>query len=128
MDEVGRGPLAGPVVAATCYFPDPKNKLINLNYFNDSKLLTTKKRIICYNHILELKKLSLVKFTIGEASVLEIDSINILQASLLAMKRAIIKANNKEATFFCLRKGVIKSVILKNLFFGIEFKISGLIV
>ena len=99
VDEVGRGPLAGPVVAATCYFPDPKNKLINLNYFNDSKLLTTKKRIICYNHILELKKLSLVKFTIGEASVLEIDSINILQASLLAMKRAIIKANNKEATF-----------------------------
>ena len=88
VDEVGRGPLAGPVVAATCYFPDPKNKLINLNYFNDSKLLTTKKRIICYNHILELKKLSLVKFTIGEASVLEIDSINILQASLIAMERA----------------------------------------
>ena len=92
VDEVGRGPLAGPVIAATCFFPNPESKLINLNFFNDSKLLSSKKRQICFNHIKELKKLSLIDFSLGEATVNEIDSINILQASLLAMKRANIKS------------------------------------
>ena len=79
VDEVGRGPWAGPVVAAACLFIDNKNSLINLNLFDDSKKLTKQKRENCYKHILHLKKKSLIKFYIGEASVEEIDNINILE-------------------------------------------------
>ena len=48
VDEVGRGPWAGPVVAAACLFIDNKNSLINLNLFDDSKKLTKQKREDCY--------------------------------------------------------------------------------
>ena len=89
VDEVGRGPWAGPVVAVACLFLDKKNSLVNTNLFDDSKKLTKQKRNICYKHILYLKKKSLIKFYIGKASVEEIDNINILQASMLAMSRAI---------------------------------------
>lgn len=86
---MGRGPWAGPVIAAACLFLDPKNRSINTNLFDDSKKLSKKDRENCYKHILYLKKKSLIKFYIGESSVGEIDKINILQASLLAMSRAI---------------------------------------
>lgn len=80
-DEVGRGPLAGDVVTAAVIL-DPENPIEGLN---DSKKLTEKKREALFPEIQE-KALS---WCIARASVAEIDDINILQASLLAMKRAV---------------------------------------
>jgi len=79
VDEVGRGCLAGPVVAAAVILKNPNNSEIN-----DSKKISKKKR---EELSLYIKKNSI--FSIGEASVQEIDKFNILEASLLAMKRAI---------------------------------------
>lgn len=81
VDEVGRGPLAGDVVTAAVIL-DPNNPIVGLN---DSKKLSEKKRNSLFNEIQE-KALS---WAIARASVSEIDEINILQASLLAMKRAV---------------------------------------
>mgnify|MGYP003683046615 CR=1 FL=1 len=81
VDEVGRGPLAGDVVAAAVIL-DPNNPIEGLN---DSKKLSEKKREFLFGEIRE-KALS---FCVARASVAEIDEINILQASLLAMKRAV---------------------------------------
>jgi ribonuclease HII len=80
-DEVGRGPLAGDVVAAAVIL-DPENPIIGLD---DSKKLTEKKREILFDEI----KLKAKSWCVARASVAEIDSINILQASLLAMHRAV---------------------------------------
>ena len=86
VDEVGRGSLIGPVYAAAVIL----NKSINLKFLKDSKSLTKKKRKFLSNYI---KKNSI--WAIGKASNKEIDKINILQASLLAMKRAIKKLKKK---------------------------------
>ena len=86
VDEVGRGSLIGPVYAAAVIL----NKSINKKILKDSKSLTQKKREILSTYI---KKNSI--WAIGKASVKEIDKINILQASLLAMKRAIKKLKKK---------------------------------
>ena len=86
VDEVGRGSLIGPVYAAAVIL----NKSINLKFLKDSKSLTKKKREFLSNYI---KKNSI--WAIGKASNKEIDKINILQASLLAMKRAIKKLKKK---------------------------------
>lgn len=83
IDEVGRGPLAGPVTAAAVYVP--KN-ILNHDFIaliNDSKKLTAKKREIL---AVQIKEHCL--WAIGEASVEEIDQINILQATFTAMRRA----------------------------------------
>ncbi len=80
VDEVGRGPLAGPVMAAAVVF-DPARIPDGLN---DSKLLSAKRREALYPLILEVAEVS-----VGMASVEEIDSVNILQASFLAMRRAL---------------------------------------
>ena len=80
VDEVGRGCLAGPVVSAAVILKED----INLSLLKDSKKITFKKRIEIAKHI----KLNSV-YTIGIASVEEILKINILQAALLSMKRAI---------------------------------------
>lgn len=80
VDEVGRGPLAGPVTAAAVIL-DPANIPAGLN---DSKALTKKKR-----EALEPLILSAAQVSIAHASVEEIDEINILRASHLAMERAI---------------------------------------
>ncbi|WP_417505589.1 ribonuclease HII [Marinomonas gallaica] len=80
-DEAGRGPLAGDVVAAAVIL-DPDNPIVGLN---DSKKLSEKKREALFSEICD-KALS---FSIARASVAEIDDINILHASMLAMKRAI---------------------------------------
>lgn len=81
VDEVGRGPLAGSVVAAAVIL-DPEKTIAGLN---DSKLLTPKKREILAAQI----KASCLAWALGRAEVAEIDEINILQASLLAMRRAL---------------------------------------
>ena len=82
VDEVGRGCLAGPVVSAAVIF----KKGINLSLLKDSKKITFKKRIEVAEHI----KLHST-YAIGMASVEEIFELNILQATLLSMKRAINK-------------------------------------
>ena len=81
IDEAGRGPLCGPVVAAACILPAG----LVIEGLNDSKKLTAKKRdklfdLICKNAI---------AYSIASASVEEIDELNILEADLLAMRRAI---------------------------------------
>lgn len=81
VDEAGRGPLAGPVVAAAVIL-DPAQPIIGLN---DSKKLNAAKREALFIEICTKAK----AFAIAEASVIEIDNINILQASLLAMQRAV---------------------------------------
>ena len=86
VDEVGRGSLIGPVYAAAVIL----NKSINKKLLKDSKSLTKSKREILSKYI---KKNSI--WSVGKASVKEIEKINILQASLLAMKRAIKKLKKK---------------------------------
>jgi ribonuclease HII len=86
VDEVGRGSLIGPVYAAAVIL----NKSINTKILKDSKSLSKNKRKEISTYI---KKNSI--WAIGQASVREIEKINILQASLLAMKRAIIKLKKK---------------------------------
>ena len=86
VDEVGRGSLIGPVYAAAIIL----NKTINEKLLKDSKSLSKVKREELYTYI---KKNSI--WAIGQASVKEIEKINILHASLLAMKRAIIKLEEK---------------------------------
>ena len=86
VDEVGRGSLIGPVYAAAVIL----NKSINSKILKDSKTLTKEKREILFKYI---KKNSI--WATGKATVKEIDKINILQASLLAMKRAIKKLKKK---------------------------------
>lgn len=81
-DEVGRGPLAGPVVAAAVIL-DPNNPIEGLK---DSKKLSERKREELFILIQEKAK----AFAIAEATVAEIDSLNILQASLLAMRRSVL--------------------------------------
>ena len=88
VDEVGRGSLIGPVYAAAVIL----NKSIDKKLLKDSKSLTKSKREKLSKYI---KKNS--KWSIGKASIKEIEKINILQASLLAMKRAIKKLKKKPA-------------------------------
>ena len=86
VDEVGRGSLVGPVYAAAVIL----NKSIDKKLLKDSKKLSKFKREILSKYI---KKNSI--WSIGKASIKEIDKINILNASLLAMKRAIKKLKKK---------------------------------
>jgi ribonuclease HII len=81
VDEAGRGPLVGAVVAGAVVL-DPENPIAGLK---DSKKLTPAKREFLYAQILEKAK----AWGIGEASPGEIDEINILQATMLAMRRAV---------------------------------------
>lgn len=81
VDEAGRGPLAGPVCAAAVIVPP--NTIID--GVNDSKKLTEKKRETLFDVIKE----TAVSYCIAYASVEEIESINILNATMLAMKRAV---------------------------------------
>ncbi|MGX5173405.1 ribonuclease HII [Aliikangiella sp. IMCC44653] len=95
VDEVGRGPLAGPVIAAAVIL-DPSNPIEGLT---DSKKLTEKKREVL---AIEIKNKAL-SFCIARAEPQEIDKVNILQASLIAMERAVKGLNI--APTFCLVDG-----------------------
>lgn len=81
VDEVGRGPLVGDVVTAAVIL-DPNNPIAGLA---DSKKLTEKKRLALYDEIIE----KALCFNIARATVPEIDELNILHATMLAMKRAV---------------------------------------
>jgi ribonuclease HII len=86
IDEVGRGPLAGPVVAAIAVIDRGVTKRKLLRLIDDSKKLTLEEREEAYEAMLAS---GAVRYAVGEASVEEIDSINILQATFLAMRRAL---------------------------------------
>ena len=81
VDEAGRGPLAGPVVAAAIIL-DPNKPIDGLK---DSKLLSARRRDELYTEIYD----KALHIGVGRADIAEIESINILQASLLAMRRAV---------------------------------------
>lgn len=81
VDEVGRGPLAGPVVAAAVIL-DPTRPITGLA---DSKKLSERRREVLFDEICG----KALAWSLGRAEVAEIDAINILQASLLAMQRAV---------------------------------------
>lgn len=85
IDEAGRGPLAGPVVAAAVILP----KDIFLPFLNDSKKVTEKRRDVLFDQI----KQEALAYGIGIASNALIDDINILQATYEAMREAISKLN-----------------------------------
>lgn len=80
-DEAGRGPLCGPVVAAAVILPCD----LEIEGLNDSKKLSEKKR----EALFEIIKEKAIAYAIAEASPAEIDEINILNASMLAMRRAV---------------------------------------
>ncbi|MBQ1956697.1 MAG: ribonuclease HII [Clostridia bacterium] len=81
IDEAGRGPLCGPVVAAACILPLG----LEIPGLNDSKKLTEKKRDALFDIICE----NAVSYCIASASVEEINELNILEADMLAMRRAV---------------------------------------
>ena len=81
IDEAGRGPLAGPVVAACVIF----DKYINIEGITDSKKISPKKRLELF-HVIREKAIDV---SIGIANEHEIDKLNILQATFLAMKRSV---------------------------------------
>lgn len=87
MDEAGRGPLAGPVYAAAVILP----KDFPINVLNDSKKLSAKKRETAEKIIKE----KAISYAVCFATVSEIDKLNILWASMLAMKRAYDKVASK---------------------------------
>ncbi|MBQ8027732.1 MAG: ribonuclease HII [Clostridia bacterium] len=81
VDEAGRGPLAGPVYAAAVILPQG----LVIDGLNDSKKLSEKKRELLYDKVIE----NAVAWSVGIATEQEIDEINILQATFLAMRRAV---------------------------------------
>lgn len=87
IDEAGRGPLAGPVVAAAVILP----KETKIPYLNDSKQLTARRRELLYDEIME----KAVSVGVGVASAARIDEINILQATYEAMEEAVSKLSVK---------------------------------
>lgn len=115
VDEAGRGPLAGPVIAAAVIL-DPTKPIKGLN---DSKKLTEKQRNKLF---LEIRQHALA-WSVARATVAEIDEINILQASLLAMQRAVaglgvapklvLVDGNKAPLFACEAKAIIQGDLLE---------------
>ena len=87
VDEAGRGPLAGDVYAAAVILPDG----VVIEGVNDSKKLTEKKR----EYLFDLIKEKALCYSVASASAKEIDELNILQATFLAMKRAVDGLNPK---------------------------------
>ena len=90
MDEVGRGPLAGPVVAAAVVLPKRlPGALVAL--IDDSKKLSAVQREVAFAALMAARDAGRVEIALGAASVAEIGRINILRASLLAMRRAVLR-------------------------------------
>ena len=90
VDEAGRGPLCGSVVAAACILPDG----LDIPELNDSKKLTPKKR----DKLFDLIREKAIAYGIAEGTVEEINELNILEADLLAMRRAIDGLHTPDGT------------------------------
>ena len=97
LDEVGRGPLAGPVVSCGCYFKNYKIQNEFNEYIGDSKKLSEKKREVSFKFLQSLKKDNTIEYHLGIANVEEIDQLNILEATKLSMKRVVDKFNMENA-------------------------------
>ena len=119
VDEAGRGPWAGPVVAGAVVISDKNIDKFLLEELNDSKKLSAKKRESLYTKLWEEEKSGKVSIGIGMASAEEIDKFNILQATFLAMKRAVdnlkikpeavlVDGNQKPKNIVCPIKTVVK--------------------
>ncbi|KKJ77747.1 ribonuclease HII [Kiloniella litopenaei] len=89
LDEVGRGPWAGPVVAGAAWLDRKKIPQDLITKLDDSKKLSVKKREDINDQLYDLQQSGIIKLALGEASCEEIDELNILQASMLAMQRAV---------------------------------------
>jgi ribonuclease HII len=89
IDEAGRGPLAGPVVAAAVVLDPHRFPKSLRNGLDDSKVLTIEQRQACYRALRRCVDRGVARIGVGAASVTEIDRINILRAALLAMARAV---------------------------------------
>ncbi len=88
VDEVGRGPLAGPVVAAAVVFASPPPRRL-ARRIDDSKMLSAEERAEIYARLMALAAAQALGFGVAAASVRAIDRVNILQATFLAMRRAV---------------------------------------
>ena len=96
IDEVGRGPLAGPVVSCGCLFNTYDDQL-SYTSIKDSKKLTAKQRLKLFLYFKQLQKNKIIEFHLGFATVQEIDKINILEATKLSMRRVIDKFKKQSA-------------------------------
>jgi ribonuclease HII len=90
IDEVGRGPLAGPVVAAAVVLPKRVPEALAA-LIDDSKKLSAGQRAAAFAALMAARAAGRVEIALGAASVAEIGRINILRASLLAMRRAVLR-------------------------------------
>ena len=119
VDEAGRGPWAGPVVAGAVVIADKNLPEELLTGLDDSKKLSATKREKLYKALFEVEKAGKIYLGIGEASAQEIDELNILQATFLAMNRAVkslkiapqsalIDGNRAPKNFPCPCKTLIK--------------------
>lgn len=119
VDEAGRGPWAGPVVAGAVIIKDRNLGDFLLNGLDDSKKLTPHKRDQLYEAVREAEKAGKLLVGLGEASAEEIDAMNILQATFLAMRRAVdalgivpehalVDGNQKPRDFPCAVTTVVK--------------------
>ena len=97
LDEVGRGPLAGPVISCGCLFKNYNVLYEYKEFIVDSKKLNEKKRLLSFKFIQDLRAQDLVEYHLGIATVKEIDKLNILEATKLSMKRVIEKFNMRNA-------------------------------
>ena len=100
LDEVGRGPLAGPVISCGCLFKDYTKIIEFSKYIFDSKKLSPIKRKFTFRYLQSLKKRNIIDYHLGIANVGEIDTLNILEATKLSMKRVVDKFDLKKA-FIC---------------------------
>jgi ribonuclease HII len=94
LDEAGRGPWAGPVVAAAAWLDPARTPQALLHGLDDSKALSARAREALFLALYAAQQDGVAEFAIAEASVAEIDEINILQASLLAMRRAAARISD----------------------------------
>ena len=89
IDEAGRGPLAGPVVASAVILEPRRFPKMLRDELDDSKVLTRQQREVCYQALRRCADRGAARIGVGAASVAEIDRLNILRAALLAMARAV---------------------------------------
>ena len=126
VDEVGRGPIAGPVVSCACIFFNNSIPIEKLHMINDSKKLSLIQRQNALKFILKMKKENLLDFRIGSASVEEIDKLNIVNAVIYSMKRAIKKLQLKYGTIIIDGniKFKVKKFLCKNFIKGDQLSLS----